>query len=168
VVMECAELDAATCRRPGTRWATLKAALHVCPYPALAEFSAQHSRTLLTLAERCVDATLAAAAAAAAAPGGTGSSSSGSSRGTQAAAADDAGSSSSRDRSGGTQLGGAVKLDLLAEASALVGCLGTCSVGDEQVRASAVSSGVQQAAGEWYKLSVCQVGRQVLDNVVAG
>jgi hypothetical protein len=49
----------------------LFSALQSCPYPALVEFNTRHGRTLLTLAERSLEAALAAG-------GGSGGSSSGS------------------------------------------------------------------------------------------
>jgi hypothetical protein len=60
LVMECAELHGTTSNRT-PKWEALTAVLRACPYPALVEFNTRHGRTLLTLAERSLEAALAAA-----------------------------------------------------------------------------------------------------------
>jgi len=59
LVMECAELEASTAEY--SNWDALELALLSCPYPALVEFNTRHGRTLLTLAERSLEAAAAAA-----------------------------------------------------------------------------------------------------------
>jgi hypothetical protein len=74
-MLECAELYAPTPLRKiletsGSQWVSMALALVSCPYPALVEFNTRQGRTLLTLAERSLEAALAAGAS-----GGDGSSS---------------------------------------------------------------------------------------------
>jgi hypothetical protein len=73
LMVECVEpLTACTVVSDGgaVGWGTISMLLQACPYSALVEFSTHHSRTLLTLAERSLEAALAAG-------GGSGGSSSG-------------------------------------------------------------------------------------------
>jgi hypothetical protein len=136
VVMECAELDAATSGRPAIQWRTLEAALKACPYPALVTFTTQHSHTLLTLAERSFEAAVARDAGAASA----GSSSSSSSRDRY------------RNRSRGTQVGGAAKMEPMAVALALAGCLARCPDSFEEGGVSAAGAGTCADEGETHSL----------------
>jgi hypothetical protein len=65
LVLETTELYAAS--QEGTsRWESLGCLLQACPYPALVEFNTRHGRTLLTLAERSLEAALALPATASA------------------------------------------------------------------------------------------------------
>jgi hypothetical protein len=76
LMLECAELyqvpPALQGRRnPVSQWINMTCALAACPYPALVEFNTRHGRKLLTLAERSLEAALAAGAAAASSEGGS-------------------------------------------------------------------------------------------------
>jgi hypothetical protein len=62
LAMEVAELEAATIGSPRVFWRFLESLLRPCPYPALLEFTTRHGRTLLTLAERSLEAGMEAAA----------------------------------------------------------------------------------------------------------
>jgi hypothetical protein len=67
LLLETTELQAAS--REGaqegvSKWYSLDCAMQACPYPALVEFTTHHGRTLLTLAERSLEAALALPATA--------------------------------------------------------------------------------------------------------
>jgi hypothetical protein len=75
LLVECAELHAGTAEQHADMgWWALGFVLRACPYPVLVEFNTHHGRTLLTLAERSLEAGLAAEAAAERAVGSTSSS----------------------------------------------------------------------------------------------
>jgi hypothetical protein len=120
--MECAELHAATTDEQFALWHSLGFALAACPYPALVEFATHHGRTLLTLAERSLEAGLSAAAAAAAGGGG----------------------SSGR----GSQAGGAAMDRHLHAAMMLAGCLSCCLEGGVQGRHLGQNASAIDPAGE--------------------
>jgi hypothetical protein len=125
LLLECAEVYQAPTHMPSPayHWTHLTFALQACPYPALVEFTTHHGRTLLTLAERSLEAALAAAAAG---PGGGGGSSS--ARGTQAAAGD--------------------PMDLMETASQIFSCLCGCVSGRVRGGACAGSDCSFEAKGE--------------------
>jgi hypothetical protein len=125
-MMECAELEAATTSQLPANWDALGSALQACPYTALVEFNTRHSRTLLTLAERSLEAGMAAAGA-----GGAGSS-----------------ISSSRDGHSGNQGGEAGKGSPLLVAGQLAGCLAACLDGATQGGVSAIGTHTPEAVGE--------------------
>jgi hypothetical protein len=56
---------------PADPWTDMTCVLSTCPYPALVAFNTRHGRTLLTLAERSLEAALAAGAATASSEGGS-------------------------------------------------------------------------------------------------
>jgi hypothetical protein len=64
LLLEVAEVYEQTIQLPfgAMQWTTMTTALGACPYPALVEFNTRHGRTLITLAERSLEAALAAAA----------------------------------------------------------------------------------------------------------
>jgi hypothetical protein len=132
-MMECAELDAATTAQPCANWGALGFPLQACPYTALVEFNTHHSRTLLTLAERSLEAGLAAAGA-----GGAGSSSSSSASG------GGSGRYVARDARGS----GAAKVQPLNVAGGLAVCLAACLDGGDQGRVHAAGTCAPEAVGE--------------------
>jgi hypothetical protein len=122
LVMECAELEASTAEY--SNWDALELALLSCPYPALVEFNTRHGRTLLTLAERSLEASLAAAAAAASA----------------AAVATGHGVSGMRDDGG-------AKAHLSGEAAQLATCSTSCLGGARRAKAFAQGGDSYEAKG---------------------
>jgi hypothetical protein len=128
LVLECAELlpDASVLvpgGDPSFQWDALAMILHACPYPALVEFTTHHGRTLLTLAERSLEAGMAAAA--------SGDSSSGSSSSSRAGA--------------GAAAAGALHWKV---AAALGGCLASCLEGRLRGMVSAAGRTTYEARGE--------------------
>jgi hypothetical protein len=101
-------------------WSHLTLALAACPYPALVEFNTRHGRTLLTLAERSLEAGMAA--------GGDGGNSSSGGRGTQAAAR--------------TQ---AQHVEVAAQ---VFTCLTRCLDGGPRAKVSSAGAGSYEAKGE--------------------
>jgi hypothetical protein len=135
LLMECAELDAATTTQPHVDWDALETALHACPYTALVEFNTHHSRTLLTLAERSLEAGLVAAGA-----GGAGSSS--------ASGGGSGSSSSSRGGARGAHRDGGSKVPPLDVAAELAGCLAAGLDGGNQGGVAAEGTNAPEAVGE--------------------
>jgi hypothetical protein len=124
--MECAELHAASQEGTTTFWHALAYAVLACPYQALVEFATHHGRTLLTLAERSLQAALAASTSA----GSSGSSSSsGRSRGVPAAAA------------------ATTKEHPWEPTEKLVTCLARCLMGGMRATAGAAASNTYEAKG---------------------
>jgi hypothetical protein len=66
LMLECGEVyhDPGFPQLYGPQWVSLGVVLQSCPYPALVDFNTHHACTLLTLAERSLEAALAAGSGA--------------------------------------------------------------------------------------------------------
>jgi hypothetical protein len=143
LLLECAEVYQQPAQLPDETqpWAHVFAAIVSCPYPALVEFNTRHGRTLLTLAERSLEAALAAAAAAG--PGDSSGRSSSS-------------SSSNRARQAPME----TPANRMKAAGHLATCLCCCLSGEKRMEAAAGSNCYESKCGFWRHISAT-IGTQM-------